>query len=213
MRWGVMVGVLFLILIGLQFKQQLVPPPVRGRMTIDLAILQKQEPIKPFFFRDHIYPSWWNKLWHAVPLHPLPIRGRRLIPVHKTKNIANPAKVNSVESDISDLALHSRSRQYVYVFQGRLTCDNQPCSSAEIHVALDTVKNPNIDKLIRPAADGTYEVRIPLSEIPQEQVNWTLRFVSSSGATQDIQGRQILMDDPTVTIERPADLRSTSPGF
>lgn len=110
-----------------------------------------------------------------------------------------------------DVPLQPIVKEGAYIFRGRLTCEGVPCDAADIQIGLETTNITLLTQRIHPDSEGRYETEFSLSKMPQEPLNWTIHFVSSNGLSQDIQGRPIMTDDRTVTVERYVNLRSNDP--
>ncbi|MFA5975661.1 MAG: hypothetical protein WC859_05780 [Elusimicrobiota bacterium] len=180
------------------------PPPVRGLIVIDLATYHPGTRITPVFTQKAFRITFWNRpsqqprvaLVPAVPVPPVRVPVRAPAPP-VMKSLPSSSSLNGVP-------MTNIMRTYTYIFRGRLTCGDQPCTDAQGRVALESIHNPDLQELIHPTGDGTYEVRVELTELPNESVRWTLNFAGTGIQTKELQGQAILMDDPTVTIEYPA---------
>ncbi len=128
-------------------------------------------------------------------------------PVKKTIQLAK----SSMQEDIvvrkkNQLHLRSLEKEYTCVFTGKVTCGGQPCNSAglKVHVAfkegIDRVKTISVD------SDGSYSASFLVRAVMNEHVDWWIVADSPDSASKQIQGRQILMEDTTVTIEEPIGL-------
>lgn len=128
-------------------------------------------------------------------------------PVKKTIELAK----NTITEEIvirkkNQLNLRSLEKEYTCVFRGKVTCGGRPCNSADlkVHVAFkestDRVKSINVEP------DGTYTASFLVRAVMNEHVDWWIVADSPDSASKQIQGRQILMDETTVTIDEPIGL-------
>ena len=101
--------------------------------------------------------------------------------------------------------LHSTLREYTYVFTGKVACRTEPCA-AEIQVVLNTDQNPDVRKTATTLPDGSYSVEISIKDYMHEGIDWKLTAQYQGSEVVDAHGRQILMDDPTVTVENSLQL-------
>jgi hypothetical protein len=192
------------------------PRQAHGLIVINLATYHPGTRISPVFTEKAYRITFWNRPFQRspealeppapVPAGPPSFRHRhpKDLPVKPpAAPLMAPAPLPS--PDWNAMWMNSVKRTYTYVFRGRLTCGDHPCTDAQVHVALESTHNPDLQQVIRPTGDGAYEVRIPISEVVNESVKWTLSFAGTGVQAKELQGQAILMDNPTVTIENPPE--------
>jgi hypothetical protein len=109
-----------------------------------------------------------------------------------------------VEMHLLDLS--SSLRPFLLRFTGQITCDGAPCRG-EVEVVIDTDQSPNTHKLVPVAADGTYSVELPIRERPNSQLDWRVLARDGQRMPAEAHGRQILVDGPDVSFDKPLNLR------
>jgi hypothetical protein len=97
--------------------------------------------------------------------------------------------------------LNSLTRQYQYIFSGRVSCPEMDCSNTVIQMNMQTPNN-SIERTVPVAIDGSYEFKVSLHELPHGQVDWTLMAQRDQLQTKEVSSRQILVDDQVVMVER-----------
>jgi hypothetical protein len=104
------------------------------------------------------------------------------------------------------LYLHTFEKDYICAFSGKVTCGGATCPAAEVKIHVNSKQNPNIIRTVPIQSDGSYEVNIPLREELNEYVDWWVTADSPESAAKQVQGRQILTDNPKVEIDTPLPL-------
>jgi hypothetical protein len=121
----------------------------------------------------------------------------------------HPAATQTASDDsiaFSGVALHANRRTYTYIFGGQILCGNAPCRSVNVLVTVDTPHNHGIQKYVKVNPDGNFSLPVTLIETPHEAIDWHVSVQTSDDQISDLRGRQILMDDATVTIDTPFQL-------
>jgi hypothetical protein len=124
--------------------------------------------------------------------------------IHKLHRVA--VAKNIVPEDVNTVNMHSFQQEYAYKFTGQVTCGGNACKNAEVKVQIQTDTNPHIIKEASVLPDGTYEVTVLFKEVPHEQIEWRISADSADSTMQEVHGRQILDEDPNVTIDEPVNL-------
>ena len=93
---------------------------------------------------------------------------------------------------------------YRYTFTGTAVCNGQPCANARLLVRVISAHVEEI-RQTETGADGSYAVEVSLVGSPQEPVDWEINAQAPDAKKARFEGRQIMMDDPSVTIERPVE--------
>jgi len=145
---------------------------------------------------------------HSVSLPTLkmtshPVENRlRAVP---SKSVAIPKKGSTpivIKMNPSSMpTLNSLTRQYQYIFSGRVNCPEMGCAKTVVQMNMQTPNN-TIERTVPVALDGSYEFKVSLNELPHGQVDWTLVAQHEQLQTQEVSSRQILMDDQVVMVER-----------
>ena len=104
------------------------------------------------------------------------------------------------------LYLRSLEKEYTCVFTGKVTCGGGLCNNAGLRVHVASKKNPDIIKSANVDPDGNYAVSFFLKASLNDHVDWWIIADSPDSASKQVQGRQIMMDNTTVTIEEPIRL-------
>jgi hypothetical protein len=142
-----------------------------------------------------------------VPLQQTaPVLFKHAIHRHHHHKVAPVVAPVVEEAPSNRLFLHSFEKEYMCVFTGKVTCGDEPCRAGNVQVHITSTKNPNIVKSAVVQPDGTYEVSVVVKELLHEHLDWWIIADSPDSASKQVQGREILMDDPNVRVEQPLNL-------
>lgn len=119
------------------------------------------------------------------------------------------SKSQQALNNFNGVRLRRDLKDYTYVFSGKVACGQNPCSQVEVRLALDTARNPDVEKMTLAQPDGSYAIKVSLKEFLHEQVDWKLTARSQTHVTE-VHGRQILTDEPILQLERSLDLSRAS---
>jgi hypothetical protein len=112
---------------------------------------------------------------------------------------ARPAKQQLAQRERR--LLNSSTQPYIYHFTGTIYCIDHPCAS-DIQISL-AGEHARVLRKVRSTSEGDYHVSIPLTESPNTPIDWTLQIRTASDRISEVQGRHILGDDTSITIDRP----------
>ncbi|HVO32664.1 MAG TPA: hypothetical protein VMU17_02035 [Elusimicrobiota bacterium] len=132
---------------------------------------------------------------------PVILRHHRHFSALKSRVASPPAEIAApAPKEINGLKLQTYERAYRLVFSGIVTRGGSPCA-ASVDVSASTTQNPEHRRHVQTAADGSYMVLFPINEMIHEQVDWKVVITPSGADAQELHGRQILMEDPDVSVD------------
>ncbi len=102
------------------------------------------------------------------------------------------------------LEMGDHRQKYECIFTGLVTQKGKPCTGARVWVDLAGAPQEEISDVIRSDDEGRFILRVTLEGIPDGETRWKLsaRAPTLNAAPAQIEGRLILSQDPTVTIDR-----------
>ena len=109
------------------------------------------------------------------------------------------------EIDVSHKATLSDSgfdgNTYHYQFSGQVVCGETPCDNATVALSLHASAETVVEDEVTTDANGNNVFNVELTERLNAPIDWTLDAWKSAQNAQ-VQGRQILTDQQSITIER-----------
>lgn len=106
--------------------------------------------------------------------------------------------------------LSSYSQSYIYVFSGKVFCDENPCANAVVHVNLVPARFEEVSGATKTQRDGSYFLEVIAPGSPNEMTDWKLSAELPDSADRDaaqLEGRLILPSSGhIITVERPIAL-------
>lgn len=113
-----------------------------------------------------------------------------------------PPAPSAQNPDVDRMALTPLANTYTYVFSGVATVQGQPCANAKVAIRLSTPKGEEVRNILT-RADGSYSVTMSLTGAPDDPVRWEIQALSPNFQSVNLDGRLILLDQTTVTVEKP----------
>jgi hypothetical protein len=131
---------------------------------------------------------------HAIPAAPLPMDATTPVQIMQEQPI--PA---------DSFLLRSGLHEFHYIFSGQVTCGNTPCA-ADLHISLQSDHNEDLKQIVSTGPDGRFACKMTFRENLHQSLDWRVMVYTPNTYPVELRGRQILMDDDDLIIEKAIQL-------